>query len=104
MTCSLFHSRNNGILLLLWNFRIKTKEVHLLVAEVKSLPPTHQRNPTLLSDQFGSPKFDLFKSIKFKESKKGSWPISVHVKDDALFQSQTERHTVKHLRHAPDME
>ena len=40
VTCSLFHNRNNGILLLLWNFRIKTKGVYLLVAEGKSLPPT----------------------------------------------------------------
>ena len=57
-------NRNNGILLLFWNFIIKTKGVHLLVAEGKSVPPTCYRSPTLLSDQFGSPKFELFKSIK----------------------------------------
>ena len=69
VTCSLFHNSNNGILLLLWNFRIKTKGVHLLVNEGKSLSPTHHRTTTLLSDQFGSSNFVLFKLIKVKESK-----------------------------------
>ena len=41
MTCSLFSNRNNGILILLQIFLIKTKTVDLLVAEGTSLlPPT----------------------------------------------------------------
>ena len=86
VTCSLFiHSRNNGILLLLWNFRIKTKGMHLLVAEGKSLTPTLHRMPTFLSDQFGSPKCELFKS-KLKRVQNGPWHILVHAKDAVLFQ------------------
>ena len=71
VTCSLFiHNRNNDILLLLLNFRIKTKGVHLLVAQRKCLPHSHHRTPTPLSDQLGSPKFELFRSIKVTDSKK----------------------------------
>ena len=71
VTCSLLiHYRSNGILLLLWNFRIKTKGVHLLVAKRKSLLPTCHKSPTLLSDQFGSPKLEFFKSINVKSPKR----------------------------------
>ena len=62
VTCSLFHNKNNGILLLLWNFRIKTNKAHLLVAEGKSLH-SFQTSLDLLSLSSSS-------HSKLKESKK----------------------------------
>ena len=88
VTCSLFHNINNGILLLLWNFRIKTEGMHLLVAEGKSLPP-----PTigpLHSFQTSSVLLNL--SSSSQRVQKGPWPISVHVEDAALFQPPYVRH------------
>ena len=84
-------------------FQNKNKRVHLLVAEGQSLPRTHHRTSSLLSDHFGSPKFELFKSVK-PMSLKGPWPFSVNAEDVALFQPKYRRHTVKHLRPASDME
>ena len=76
---------------------MKTKGMHLLVAEKKFLLPTCYRTPTLFSDEFGSPKFKLFNSIKVK-SPKMSWAISVHANDAALFQPLYRGDTIKHLR------
>ena len=83
MTCSLFHNRNNGILLLFSHFRKKNKGVHLLVAEGKPIPP-----PTIGSLHSFQTSVDLPDLNSSSQSKlrvqKGPWPISVHAKDAAF--------------------
>ena len=57
---------------------------------------------TFLLDQFGSPKFQLFKSKLWVQ--KGPYPISVHARECCIFPVSWWRHTVKHLWPTSDME
>ena len=75
------------------------KGVHLLVAEGNSLhqPPIGPLNSFQTS-------LDLLNSSQSKlRVQKGPWPISEHA-EECCISAPRQRHTVKHLKPAPDME